>query len=170
MSSQIIEIDIERIFLDVLNPRFPEDKVESERDALELLCNAENVLKLAQDIVEFELNPLDLIGVIKDGEPTEDFNHQNYIVVEGNRRICALKLFNDPEIAPSDKRKMYRQLSEKWKENKLGEELCEEPELREALSLAGKVSIAALGASVNLAESIFQATKESKSLIVSLLS
>ena len=61
-------------------------------------------------------------------------------------------------------------IAEKWKENKLGEELCEEPELREALSLAGKVSIAALGASVNLAESIFQATKESKSLIVSLLS
>ena len=80
MNSQIIEIDVERIFLDALNPRFPEDKVESEKDALELLCNAENVLKVAQDIVEYGLNPLDLIGVIRDGEPTEDLNHQNYIV------------------------------------------------------------------------------------------
>lgn len=55
--------------------------------------------------------------------------------------------------------KGINKLTEKWEENELGKELCPENELREAIALAGKVSIASIGATVNVAESIFEATK-----------
>lgn len=100
-------------FLDTLNPRFPEGKVESESDAIQLLCKDEYVLGLARDIVKNGINPLEVLGVIKDQKPTRDFNDQTYIVTEGNRRICALKLLHDPERAPDKQKKAFTQLSEK---------------------------------------------------------
>ena len=50
-------------------------------------------------------------------------------------------------------------LAKQWEEKEIGQELCPEHELRESLVFAGKVSMATLGASVNLAESILDATK-----------
>lgn len=103
-------IPISRIFLGLDNPRF--EPVASEGEAISVLCATENVYPLAADIVkQGSLNPLDKIALLplKSGGKRE-----TYTVAEGNRRICALKLLIDPELAPLKLRAKFEALSEKW--------------------------------------------------------
>lgn len=103
-------IAVDRIFLDLKNPRHK--PYESQSDVIEYLCRAEYVYELAKDITKVGLNPLELFAVIpiagsgKNG-PT------SYVVAEGNRRMCALKLLHDPELAPASLRKDFVKLAEK---------------------------------------------------------
>lgn len=114
MSLEWADLKVERIFLDQENPRFPTGKVASQNDVIELLCKDEYVLGLAKDIVKYGVNPLELFGVIKDLKLKKDLGQQTYIVVEGNRRMCALKLLVDPELAPDKYKKTFAELSEQW--------------------------------------------------------
>lgn len=103
-------VDIGRIFLDLENPRH--EPYENEEQVIDYLCRYENVFPLAKDIVQHGLNPLELLAVIPDeggqkGKPT-------YIVAEGNRRLCALKLLDDPERAPPKQRKAFEALGTDW--------------------------------------------------------
>lgn len=99
-----------RVFLALDNPRH--ELVETESEAIERLVTREDVVPLARDIVRHGLNPLERfamtpIGKTRSGEPT-------YWVAEGNRRVCALKLLADPELAPPKYRKTFEKLSEEW--------------------------------------------------------
>lgn len=103
-------IPVGRIFLALDNPRH--EPVDSESEAIERLCGKEDVVPLARDIVRHGLSPLERfaltqIGTTKGGAPT-------YWVAEGNRRICALKLLIDPELAPPRYRKTFEKLAEQW--------------------------------------------------------
>jgi hypothetical protein len=77
--------------LDPENPRH--DPVEGQRAAIEAMLDVEGqkILRLARHIAENGVNPLDRTCVIADG--------RNYIVLEGNRRLTALKLLGNPELA-----------------------------------------------------------------------
>lgn len=87
-------VSLNKLHLDPLNPRH--DPIEDEDEIIAQLCKDEQVLNLARDIVaKGSLSPLDSTGVIE-----MDDNPGHYIVVEGNRRVCALKLLHDPEKAP----------------------------------------------------------------------
>lgn len=104
------EIDITRIYLDNENPRH--DPIDSEPDIIAHLIAKDGVKPLARDIAEAgATSPLERIGVI--AHPTV----QNaYISVEGNRRVCALKLLADPDKADSEANKKYfRRLAGKMK-------------------------------------------------------
>jgi hypothetical protein len=83
-------IKVVDLYLDTKNPR---QETTSQEEAVEWLCDNENIDNLAKDIVSNGLNPLELTGVFKDGEV--------WVVVEGNRRICALKLLIEPENSPN---------------------------------------------------------------------
>jgi hypothetical protein len=75
------------------------------------LCDKEDVYSLARDIVKLGMNPLELCGVIPaDKKKTGG----TFFVAEGNRRICALKLLSDPELAPPKYRKQFAKLAEGW--------------------------------------------------------
>lgn len=89
-------IDLESLLLDALNPRH--NPVESQREALNALLEgkgAQELLRLAEDIAEFGVSPIDLALVIPDGDI--------YIVLEGNRRVAALKLLKNPGLASESK-------------------------------------------------------------------
>ncbi len=62
---------------------------------------------MAKDIAEHGLNPLELLALI-----TLDDTKAGYYVSEGNRRICAIKLLNDPELAPAKHRKTFEKIAE----------------------------------------------------------
>jgi len=65
---------------------------------------------LAKDIVQVGLSPIDTFAVVGvDGTPG------SYIVVEGNRRLCALKLLRDFHLAPAQLRPQFRKLAERYK-------------------------------------------------------
>lgn len=104
------QIKIKDIFLDLENPRH--DPYQSQEEVIDYLCKNEYVYALAQDIVEVGINPLEVMAVI----PNSIHEHigQTYVVAEGNRRLCALKLLHDPELAPAEDRKNFKNLSELW--------------------------------------------------------
>lgn len=106
-----LSVPVHRLFLWHENPRH--SPVQSEARAIELLCRNENVLELISDIAEHGLNPAERLILF----PTDDAplgEETNYIVVEGNRRVCALKLLHDPARAPSNIRQSVERLSRDW--------------------------------------------------------
>ena len=97
-------IPIRSIYLDNVNPRH--DPIDNEPEIIAYLFSKENVRKLAEDIAAEGVNPLDRLGVVE--HPTVP---GTFIAVEGNRRVCALKLLADPEKAPTEPaRKAFREL------------------------------------------------------------
>ncbi len=91
-------VQVSRIFLSLDNPRHA--PVDTEAKAITLLCEKEAIYPLARDIVRHGLNPLEKFALIPTGKKLG--RGANYYVAEGNRRICALKLLNDPELAPAN--------------------------------------------------------------------
>ena len=94
------ELPINLLILSDDNPRL--DKSFGEDEAISKMLDNQNekLIELAKDICQYGINPLETIGVY----PSEQFEGY-YEVGEGNRRICALKLLNNPdrikEINPS---------------------------------------------------------------------
>ena len=90
---EIIDIPLSSLLINDENPRF--DKVNNQREAIKVMIDkqGEKLLNLASDIVEAGINPSDLVIVVKEGEDNE-----MYPVLEGNRRITALKLLSTPSL------------------------------------------------------------------------
>lgn len=103
-------VPLGKIFLALDNPRH--EPVETEGDAIERLCNDEEVYPLARDIVRHGLSPLERLALVP-VDPKKRTSGSFY-VAEGNRRICALKLLADPDLAPAKLRKNFERLAEKW--------------------------------------------------------
>ncbi len=104
-------IPSDRIFLHHENPRH--EPYETQGQVIEYLCDNEEVWQLARDIAQHGLSPLDRFGVIKEHDDTDDDN-STYISAEGNRRLCALKLLTDPELAPPERKSQFEKLTETW--------------------------------------------------------
>jgi hypothetical protein len=105
-------VPVSRIFLSLDNPRhIPFD---NETKVIEHLCAKEDVYSLARDIHRHGLNPLEKFALIPITSAPKSRGEPNYFVAEGNRRLCALKLLNDPELAPAQLRKSFSALAETW--------------------------------------------------------
>jgi hypothetical protein len=76
------------------------------------LCNHESILSLARDIVDKGLNPIEQIALLPDEE--SDDETATYVVAEGNRRICALKLLHDSDRALAKLRPGFVQAAKGW--------------------------------------------------------
>lgn len=99
-------IEVDRIFLYEENPRH--EPIESEPEIIEYLCRDEQVYNLARSISEAGTNPLELLGLV---EIAGSGGKKSYQAWEGNRRLCAIKLLNDPDRAPAHLRKDFARLS-----------------------------------------------------------
>ena len=103
-------VSVDRIFLDQENPCFAKLKAQSE--VIKYLCENEYVYAIAKDIAKNGLNPLEIFALVPD-----KMSENVYTVAEGNRRLCAMKLLNDPELAPnSTLKKDFAELSKEWHE------------------------------------------------------
>jgi hypothetical protein len=94
------QILLSNLKLDNTNPRHPE--FESQREIIEWMTSGngkigEKLIVLAKDIAIFGLNPADRVMVMADDDEKGQF-----IVLEGNRRLTALKLLNNPDLAPTN--------------------------------------------------------------------
>ena len=107
-----IELSLNQVFLHHENPRH--ELYESQAEVIDYLCSNELVLPLASDIVQHGLNPLERFAVFRN-DPEEDSDAPAYIVGEGNRRVCAIKLLADPELAPPRIRKSLEKLAREWR-------------------------------------------------------
>ena len=102
--------DLGDLGLDPGNPRH--DPGMQRRDIISYLVGNESVLGLAKDIKDEGLSPLDVWGAIEDPQG-------GYVVVEGNRRLCALLLLHDPSLAPSKQRKSFEKLAQDFDSDSL---------------------------------------------------
>ena len=90
--------------LDAKNPRIPASGASREqRDLIAELVEHDKVYELAKEITDQGYVPVEsLVAVIEDGK---------HVVLEGNRRLAALKLLIAPESAPDKWVKRFRSLS-----------------------------------------------------------
>ena len=88
------KLTITNLLLDPLNPRIPiADENLGQRVLIEDLIHNDKVYELAKNIVERGYyNVESMIGIKGNG--------RNYYIIEGNRRLAALKLLLNPTTAP----------------------------------------------------------------------
>lgn len=89
-------------------PQNPRREPMMDEDAIRTaLCEEEDVVNLAKHLSVYGMNPLDRIALIAHPKLPG-----HYVVVEGNRRLCALQLLRDPERAPkASAKKIFAKLS-----------------------------------------------------------
>jgi len=93
---------INRLRLDPENPRLATSvRRPTQRELIADLLEHEEVMDLVRDIARQGYFPNESLVAIRDGA--------NTIVVEGNRRLAALKLLLNPELAPDAYQKRIRQ-------------------------------------------------------------
>ncbi|SIQ03785.1 hypothetical protein [Halanaerobium kushneri] len=105
-------IKIPNLFINTENPRF--EIADSQKEAIENMIENQNqkLYRLAVDIIESGLNPSDLPIVT-----SLDDSKNRYRVLEGNRRITALKLLLEPNIASSKNnnlKKKFKRLNKQY--------------------------------------------------------
>lgn len=89
-------VNINDLLLDAKNPRFIVPPRATQQDIINYLVEYEEVLRLVNDINQSKgLLAGERIIAIKDND--------KYIVLEGNRRVCACKMILDPTIIPPNK-------------------------------------------------------------------
>ena len=94
-------LKITELLLNPQNPRF--DPVQYQTEVIEAMIQdqKEKLVELAKHISDFGLSPTDSILVQPLGK--------NWLVREGNRRVTALKLVNEPELVPANYVKIKRE-------------------------------------------------------------
>lgn len=110
MEFQAIKVSIDDLLLDVRNPRFIIPQGSSQIDLIKYLIEYEEIPQLANGInLSKGLSPGERIIICKDSD--------KYIVLEGNRRVCACKLLIDRKLIPDWKRSAIEQVDEETKSN-----------------------------------------------------
>lgn len=92
--AETISLSPADLLIDLENPRLSQPNV-GQREALKAIAHhhERKLLTLARDIVQWGLNPADLPIVMRlDEEP------KRYIVLEGNRRLAALRALENPDL------------------------------------------------------------------------
>lgn len=103
-----LPVKVTGLELDPRNPRIPAGtEIRSTRDLIAELVEHDEVLDLARSISEGGYFPHEsLIGLEEGGKK---------IILEGNRRLAALKLLINPDAAPEEFKKRFRSLAESAK-------------------------------------------------------
>lgn len=98
-------IKITNLSINVDNPRY--ESQLSQKAAIEMIVSeqGDKLYNLASDILEYGLNPLDMILVTP-------IDANRYMVLEGNRRVTALKVLQNPQLI-SDEMHSLRKRFEK---------------------------------------------------------
>ena len=101
--ANLVTLNVLDLYLDPENPRH--EPIQNQPEIIAHLLQNELVRNLAKDVAANGLSPLEVIGVIKE-------KSGQYVVVEGNRRTCALILLNDPDLCHNNEQaKYFRKIS-----------------------------------------------------------
>lgn len=124
MGYAIKQIGIASLLLDQANPRLPD--VQPNQQAMQLaLANlvGDQVINIAEDIAENGLDPMTLLAVVKD-----DSARGRFRVLEGNRRLLALKALDTPgiidSVLTSSRRKRLNEASRAYKDDPISSVRC----------------------------------------------
>lgn len=95
---------VANLLLDVNNPRIPDaGRPLSQSEIIADLVEHDKVYELAKSIADNGYYPVEALIAVQE--------QKDLVVVEGNRRLAALKLLLSPEAAPEDWQRGFRALS-----------------------------------------------------------
>ncbi len=91
-----LNLRVDELLLDAENPRFVHGA--SQRDVLQKILDdqREKLFSLAESISADGMNPVERLLVLRDSKQTSKF-----VVLEGNRRLAALTILENPSILSS---------------------------------------------------------------------
>lgn len=94
---QKTKVNLEKLHFDPDNPRLPQRLIGSrdEKKVLDFMIKNGNIVELMQSIGETGYSDAEPLLVV----PINGIKSEEYIVVEGNRRLTALKLLSNPGLA-----------------------------------------------------------------------
>ncbi len=99
-------ISLDQLFLDDQNPRLPKSlQGSSEKDILEYMLLDASLIELMLAIGKNDFFPGEQLLVVKNLDG-------NYKVIEGNRRLSAVKLLSNPELVTVQKSKIHQAVEE----------------------------------------------------------
>src|SRR5579872_3618632 len=99
-------LSVTSLLLDQQNPRLPQSGgALGQRQIIDELVTHDSVYDLAKDITTQGFFPTEILLGVHDGD--------QIVVIEGNRRLAALKLLINAELAPQPYLERFRRLSEK---------------------------------------------------------
>lgn len=99
-------ISLKKLFLDDENPRLPKSlQGSSEKEILEYMLLDASLIELMLAIGKNDFFPGEQLLVVKS-------DNNNYKVIEGNRRLSAVKLLNDPTLVTIQKSKIQQAIQE----------------------------------------------------------
>ena len=103
-----VTVEVTELLLDQANARFKEEQPSQQQAALELAkLQGDHIVNLAEDIVEEGLDPLALPAIT-----ATDDRVARYVVMEGNRRVLALKALETPAlVSPALSQHQQRRLN-----------------------------------------------------------
>lgn len=115
-------VKLSNLLINTENPRF--EMVPNQNEAIIKMIEdqKDKLSKLADDVVNYGLNPSDLIIVIENEKEAGFYN-----VLEGNRRIVVLKLLNNPNLIPDKFKSIYKKfkdLNNRYIEHPINEVQC----------------------------------------------
>lgn len=92
--SETLPISVSSLLIDIKNPRLPKPNL-GQREAQQESAQTQQrkLLALAKDIVTYGLNLSELPIVME----LKDDSLKRYVVLEGNRRLVALRALENPE-------------------------------------------------------------------------
>ena len=96
MTDEIKNIALDDLLLDPENPRLPESVARDQQSMLDYIAETTAIEELMEAIAENDFFLGEPVIVV----PAQD-QKSKFIVVEGNRRLTAVKLLNDPSICSS---------------------------------------------------------------------
>ena len=103
VASNLIEVPLDQLWLDPQNPRLPlSQRGKKEEDVIDYMLREEGLLELMASIGERGYSPAEPLLVIKR-------DSGGFTVVEGNRRLAALKLLNGT-YTPSMRAKLVEEI------------------------------------------------------------
>ena len=122
MASHRELVDILSLNINIENPRF--EMVSNQREAIKTMIEdqKEKLIKLAEDIISEGLNPGDPIFITKHKKQKGVYN-----VLEGNRRVTALKLLENPDLIPESNKSIlnkFKKLSEQYSKSPIEKVPC----------------------------------------------
>ena len=88
------EIDVDQLAFDVRNPRlaeFSESPIQNEMDIMKILWDTEDVQELVSSIAASGFFRHEPLIVVEESD--------KYVVIEGNRRLAAVRAIRNPEVA-----------------------------------------------------------------------
>lgn len=117
-----LSIPVADLVVDTENPRLAEREI-SQREALRMLAESQGpkLVALARDVIAYGLNPSDLPIVIAAKD-------SRYAVLEGNRRLTALRALENPDLLENAVKasvlRQFKKLHKRYVDNPIESIIC----------------------------------------------